>query len=159
MSQETAPATAAERVLREQEQAEAALGYDEMAPAYATVAMGKAAAKGELPERGLPPRIASRLIADEMNLDGNPSMNLASFVTTFMEPEAEHLMMLGMQKNYIDIDEYSQTYDLNTRCVDMIGSLFHCPSLPVTGSSTIGSSEAIMLAGKWLLYWCSVGVE
>jgi len=41
------------------------------------------------------------LIDDEMILDGTPRMNLATFVTTYMEKECEELMMEAARKNYI----------------------------------------------------------
>lgn len=50
-------------------------------------------------------------------------------------------------KNFIDYEEYPQCADIQNRCVNMIGSIFHAPAdgNPV-GTSTVGSSEAIMLA-------------
>jgi len=72
-----------------------------------------------------------------------------------MEPEAEELMIEGMKKNYIDFDEYPQTAEIHNRCVNMLCSLFNAPLKEEeegTGTGTIGSSEAIMLAGlamKW----------
>eukprot|EP01094_Clydonella_sp_ATCC50884_P003892 TRINITY_DN129_c0_g1_i5.p1 TRINITY_DN129_c0_g1~~TRINITY_DN129_c0_g1_i5.p1 ORF type:complete len:499 (+),score=164.85 TRINITY_DN129_c0_g1_i5:99-1595(+) len=119
---------------------------------YATRAMCHRAPKDAFPAHGLPSAVAFQLIQDELNLDGNPMMNLASFVTTYMEPEAEALMATAMRKNFIDIDEYSQTAELQNRCVNMLAHLFHAPASEGVGTSTIGSSEAIMLAGlamKW----------
>ena len=55
------------------------------------------------PQHSVPARVAHQLIKDELALDGNPKMNLASFVTTYMEPEAEDLMVQGLRKNYIDL--------------------------------------------------------
>lgn len=45
-------------------------------------------------------------------LDGNPRLNLASFVTTWMEPECDKLMMEAINKNYVDMDEYPVTTEL-----------------------------------------------
>jgi glutamate decarboxylase len=42
-------------------------------------------------------------------LDGNPRLNLASFVTTWMEPECDKLILSALNKNYIDMDEYPIT--------------------------------------------------
>eukprot|EP00339_Tiarina_fusa_P010075 CAMPEP_0117009696 /NCGR_PEP_ID=MMETSP0472-20121206/8735_1 /TAXON_ID=693140 ORGANISM="Tiarina fusus, Strain LIS" /NCGR_SAMPLE_ID=MMETSP0472 /ASSEMBLY_ACC=CAM_ASM_000603 /LENGTH=476 /DNA_ID=CAMNT_0004712041 /DNA_START=118 /DNA_END=1548 /DNA_ORIENTATION=+ len=112
--------------------------------------------KDELPQNGLGTgTLVKQMIMDELLLDGNPRQNLASFVTTWMEPEAEELMMEGMKKNYIDFDEYPQTAELHNRCVTMLSHLFNAPlggDDKGTGTGTIGSSEAIMLAGlamKW----------
>ena len=60
-------------------------------------------------------------------LDGNARLNLATFVTTWMEPEAELLMAECAPKNMIDKDEYPQTAELEQRCVNILGSLWHAP--------------------------------
>jgi glutamate decarboxylase len=95
-------------------------------------------------------RAAYQLIHDELNLDGNPALNLASFVTTWMEPEAEKIILETLNKNYIDEDEYPQTRIIHDRVIRMMGDM--CHSQEVAGTATIGSSEAIMLAllaHKW----------
>ena len=40
--------------------------------------------KNEMPEHEMPKEVAYRLIKDDLSLDGNPVLNLASFVTTYM---------------------------------------------------------------------------
>jgi glutamate decarboxylase len=89
---------------------------------------------------------AYQLVHDELNLDGNPALNLASFVTSWMEPQANALAAETLDKNLIDQDEYPQTEMIHERVVSMVGRLFHAPTnrQPV-GTATIGSSEAIML--------------
>ncbi|RHZ49337.1 hypothetical protein Glove_522g15 [Diversispora epigaea] len=103
-----------------------------------------------LPENEMPPEVAYKLIKDDLMLDGNPSLNLASFVTTYMEKEAEKLMKENLSKNFIDYEEYPVSVELQNRCVNMIARLFHAPmdnsDDEAMGVSTIGSSEAIMLA-------------
>ncbi|XAR63824.1 Glutamate decarboxylase [Bertholletia excelsa] len=111
----------------------------------------------KMPEKGTPKDAAYQIINDELMLDGNPRLNLASFVTTWMEPECDHLIMASLNKNYVDMDEYPVTTELQNRCVNMIAHLFHAPvgeEETAIGVGTIGSSEAIMLAGlafkrKW----------
>lgn len=88
------------------------------------------------------------MIKDDLSLDGNPMLNLASFVTTFMEDEAEKLMAESFSKNFIDYEEYPQSADIQNRCVNMIGRLFNAPTGKedgAVGTSCVGSSEAIML--------------
>jgi glutamate decarboxylase len=81
-------------------------------------------------------------------LDGNARMNLATFVTTWMEPQAEKLMAECLDKNMIDKDEYPQTAALEMRCVNILSRLWHAPDAEqATGCSTTGSSEAAMLGG------------
>jgi len=102
----------------------------------------------ELPDEDMPADVAYQVIHDELMLDGNARMNLATFVTTWMEPQAEKLMVECFDKNMIDKDEYPQTAELETRCVSMLSRLWHAPDeSQVTGCSTTGSSEAAMLGG------------
>jgi glutamate decarboxylase len=86
-------------------------------------------------------------------LDGNARLNLATFVTTWMEPEAERLMAECSPKNMIDKDEYPQTAEIERRCVNMLARLWNASGDgEATGCSTTGSSEACMLGGlalKW----------
>jgi glutamate decarboxylase len=120
---------------------------------YGTRYFSQSVPKYEIPEEGMPARAAYRLIQDELNLDGNPSLNLASFVTTWMEPEARLLIQDNLHKNFIDQDEYPKTAEIQNRVVNMISRLFNAPEdAESLGTSTLGSSEAIMLgllAHKW----------
>jgi glutamate decarboxylase len=94
------------------------------------------------------PDIAYQLIHDELLLDGSARLNLATFVTTWMEPQARALMADCVDKNMIDKDEYPQTAELERRCVSMLADLWNAPDVrAATGCSTTGSSEACMLAG------------
>jgi glutamate decarboxylase len=106
----------------------------------------------QLPEHGVLPRTALQVVRDELILDGNARLNLATFVTTWMEPEAEILFAECSSKNMIDKDEYPQTAELEKRCVNVIGSLWHAPLGDAVGTSTTGSSEACMLGGMALLW-------
>ncbi|MFJ8446355.1 glutamate decarboxylase [[Kitasatospora] papulosa] len=104
-----------------------------------------------LPEDPLPPSTAYRLVHDELMLDGNSRLNLATFVTTWMEPQAGVLMGECRDKNMIDKDEYPRTAELERRCVAMLADLWNAPDPASTvGCSTTGSSEACMLAGMAL---------
>ncbi|KAL4577848.1 hypothetical protein LXL04_013962 [Taraxacum kok-saghyz] len=104
----------------------------------------------KMPENSIPKEAAYQIINDELMLDGNPRLNLASFVTTWMEPECDKLIMSSINKNYVDMDEYPVTTELQNRCVNMIAHLFNAPlgeTETAVGVGTVGSSEAIMLAG------------
>ena len=101
-----------------------------------------------LPDGELPPDVAYQIIHDELMLDGNARLNVATFVSTWMEPQAEKLMAECFDKNMIDKDEYPQTADIEMRCVNILGNLWHAPdAAETTGCSTTGSSEAAMLGG------------
>jgi glutamate decarboxylase len=131
------------------------LGPEEtlITPTYASRTLTSAVPKYEIPEGEMPPAVAYNLIRDELALDGNSRLNLATFVTTWMEPEAKQLMAETFDKNMIDKDEYPQTAEIELRCVNMIARLWNAPeNEAATGCSTIGSSEAAMLGGmalKW----------
>ncbi|MBK9178338.1 MAG: glutamate decarboxylase [Acidimicrobiales bacterium] len=101
-----------------------------------------------LPDGEILPQTAYQLVRDEVMLDGNARLNLATFVTTWMDPEADRLMAETAQKNMIDKDEYPQTADIERRCVRMLADLWHSPEAEHTaGVSCTGSSEACMLGG------------
>jgi glutamate decarboxylase len=105
-----------------------------------------------LPDGPMPPSLAAHLVRGELALDGSARLNLATFVTTWMEPEAATLMAETFDKNLVDKDEYPQTAELELRCVNILAELWHAErGARATGTSTTGSSEAAMLAGMALL--------
>jgi len=104
-----------------------------------------------LPRIGMTAEEAARLIEREMVLDGIPMRNLATFVTTWMEPEAERIIQENLHTNFIDHAEYPRTAEIEQRCIRMLADLFHAPA-ETTGARTQGSSEAIML-GALSLKW------
>ncbi|MFC0601939.1 glutamate decarboxylase [Streptomyces palmae] len=119
--------------------------------------MEAAPPRHRLPDGPMAPSAAYQYVHDELMLDGNARLNLATFVTTWMEAEAATLMSDCRDKNMIDKDEYPRTAELERRCVAMLADLWHAP-LPenAVGCSTTGSSEACMLAGlalkrRWAL--------
>jgi glutamate decarboxylase len=107
----------------------------------------------ELPEHGMPGETAYELISSDLLLDGSARLNLATFVTTWMPPHAARLMAETADKNMIDKDEYPQTAEIESRCVNIIAHLWNSPKGETpTGCSTTGSSEAVML-GAMALKW------
>lgn len=117
-------------------------------PTYGSREISRAIPKYEISERGLSPATAYNIIHDELVLDGASKLNLATFVTTWMEPEARQLMMHTLDKNMIDKDEYPQTAKIEMRCANILSRLWNSPDREeAIGCSTIGSSEAGMLAG------------
>ncbi|MET9265558.1 glutamate decarboxylase [Amycolatopsis sp. NPDC004079] len=115
--------------------------------------------RDRLRDDSLPPDTALQLVRDELMLDGNARLNLATFVTTWMEPQARELMAECVDKNMIDKDEYPQTAELERRCVNILADLWHAPDpTDIMGCSTTGSSEACMLAGMALKRrWSKLG--
>ncbi|MCB1263260.1 MAG: glutamate decarboxylase [Mycobacterium sp.] len=129
-----------------------------IAPAYTGRLSTDPIPSMRLPDEAMEPAAAYRFIHDELMLDGSSRLNLATFVTTWMDPEAERLMAETFDKNMIDKDEYPATAAIESRCVAMVADLFHAENLrdddasTAVGVSTIGSSEAVMLGGlalKW----------
>ncbi|KXO92211.1 glutamate decarboxylase [Tsukamurella pulmonis] len=127
-------------------------------PAYAGRLGTEPLPRARLADEETPPLAAYRFVHDELVLDGQSRTNLATFVTTWMEPEGQALMAESFDKNAIDHDEYPATSAIESRTVAIVAHLFHAPGLDphdpasATGASTIGSSEAVMLAGlamKW----------
>ncbi|KAF7304696.1 Glutamate decarboxylase [Mycena kentingensis (nom. inval.)] len=116
--------------------------------------------KFQLPSKGVDPDAAYQLIHDELALDGNATLNLASFVHTWMPPAADKLMLENMNKNLIDSDEYPMTQIIHNRCtmerividfgtcISILADMWHAPSAQnAVGTATTGSSEAIQLGG------------
>ncbi|MBT5415238.1 MAG: glutamate decarboxylase [Rhodospirillaceae bacterium] len=120
---------------------------------YASTDLSTAIPKFKFPENQHDPRHVYSLLHDELMLDGNSRQNLATFCTTWLEPEVHQLMAECVDKNMIDKDEYPQTAEIESRCVHMLADLWHAPDGASTlGCSTTGSSEAAMLGGmalKW----------
>ncbi|KAG0667887.1 glutamate decarboxylase gad1 [Maudiozyma exigua] len=111
--------------------------------------------KFKIPAQGLSEELTYELIHNELTLDGNPHLNLASFVNTFTTPVANRLIRENINKNLADNDEYPQLIELTQRCISILAQLWKCdPNDKPIGCSTTGSSEAIMLGGlamkkKW----------
>ena len=120
----------------------------ELNPLYSQQAEASHAPRHALPLHELDPDVAYQLVRDELMLDGNSRLNLATFVTTWMEPQAQRLMSETFDKNMIDKDEYPRTAEIERRCVNMLSRLWNSPDdEQATGTSTTGSSEAAMLGG------------
>jgi glutamate decarboxylase len=124
---------------------------DALAARYGNRFLLEPAPDNQLPEHGMRSVDAMRLIGEELVLDGIPMRNLATFVTTWMEPEAARVIAENLHRNFIDHAEYPQTAEIEQRCIRMLADLFHAPG-ETTGARTQGSSEAIML-GALSLKW------
>jgi len=132
-------------------QAELGEQLDALARQYGNRFLLEAAPDNQLPEHGMRSVDAMRLLGEELVLDGIPMRNLATFVTTWMEPEAQRVIAENLYRNFIDHAEYPQTAEIEQRCVRILADLFHAPG-ETTGARTQGSSEAIML-GALSLKW------
>ncbi len=104
-----------------------------------------------IPEHAMDSIAAMRLVEQELAVEGIPERNLATFVTTWMEPEARVVIDENLHRNFIDHAEYPMTAEIEQRCIRMLAELFNAPG-ETTGARTQGSSEAIML-GALSLKW------
>ena len=106
------------------------------------------APKTKLADGSMMPETAYQIVHDETMLDGNARLNLATFVTTWMDDHANRLYAETYDKNMIDKDEYPQTAQIEQNCWKILADLWHSPNPEGTiGTSTVGSSEACMLGG------------
>ncbi len=96
-------------------------------------------------------RLVYRLIHDELELNSKPSLNLATFVTTWMEAEARQLAEESIDVNLVDHSIYPMTTEIQKRIVAIAANLLHAEYDPYEerdeyiGTATVGSSEAVML--------------
>jgi glutamate decarboxylase len=124
---------------------------EDAAMLYGTRFLTEDAPDTDFPARGMSALDAMRLVDEELALEGDPNRNLATFVTTWMEPEAHRLISENLYRNFIDHAEYPISADVEQRCIRMLADLYHAPG-ETTGARTQGSSEAIML-GALSLKW------
>nr|WP_145797254.1 glutamate decarboxylase [Kitasatospora atroaurantiaca] len=124
---------------------------------FATPLSEQVLPKHRLPDEHSLPEVVYALIHNELLLDGNAAQNLATFCTTWTDDEVRRLMDECLDKNMIDKDEYPQSAEIESRCVNILADLWHAPAgssgdTRAVGCSTTGSSEAAMLGGlalKW----------
>jgi glutamate decarboxylase len=124
---------------------------DQAATLYGNRFLTEEAPDREFPQAGMSALDAMRLVEEELALEGDPMRNLATFVTTWMEPEAQRIIADNLYRNFIDHAEYPISAEIEQRCVRMLADLYHAPG-ETTGCRTQGSSEAIML-GALSLKW------
>lgn len=119
-----------------------------MAFGYGSKEKGSVIPKYRLNEESIDPDAAKALIENQLLDEGNSRLNMATFCQTYMEKQAVELMAETLDKNAIDKSEYPQTAELENRCVNILARLWNAPKhSDYLGTSTVGSSEACMLAG------------
>src|SRR6201995_5263648 len=126
-------------------------GIDELEQRFGNRFLQSDAPSERMPQSGMPALDALRVLEEELVLDGIPVRNLATFVTTWMEPEVQRVIAENLHRNYIDHAEYPQTAVIEQRCIRMLADLWPAPGETI-GTRTQGSSEAIML-GALSLKW------
>jgi glutamate decarboxylase len=124
---------------------------EQAAKLYGGRFLTEGAPDGPFPASGMAALDAMRLVDEELVLEGDPWRNLATFVTTWMEPEAQRIVSENLHRNFIDHAEYPISAEIEQRCIRMLADLYNAPG-ETTGCRTQGSSEAIML-GALSLKW------
>ena len=120
---------------------------DVLAPTFGSRFRLAPVPKNKLPDSSMDPRAAYSLIHDELQTQGNPTLNMASFVTTIMDDECERLVKESIGVNFIDTQVYRANLEIQNRCVNILNDLFNAPDpRKAWGTQCAGSSEAVMLA-------------
>ena len=104
----------------------------------------------KIPDGPTTPEVAYQMVKDETFAQTQPRLNLATFVTTYMDEYATKLMNEAININYIDETEYPRIAVMNGKCINIVANLWNSPEKDTwkTGALAIGSSEACMLGGK-----------
>ncbi|KAJ9521406.1 hypothetical protein QJQ45_001216 [Haematococcus lacustris] len=120
---------------------------------YNSVALGTME-RHKLPENPSEPDIVYRHIQELRLFDSNPRLNLASYVTTWMEDPARQLIMDSLAVNHVDGAIYASSNDIEARCISIMAALWHAPNPQnVMGCATVGSTEACLLGGLNMKKW------
>ena len=121
---------------------------------FGSVEMREPAPSEFIPKHSTPADIAYQMVKDETFPQTQPRLNLATFVTTYMDDYGTRLMNEAVGINYIDETEYPRVAVMCGRCINMVANMWHSPEPGEwkTGAVGIGSSEACMLGGvaAWL---------
>lgn len=122
--------------------------YGPEAPPFTRPDDATAIKRHRIPSGAMLPEDAYQMVHDEVMLDGNARLNLATFVGTWMDEQANKLYAETYDKNMIDKDEYPETAAIEDNCWRILANLWNAPDADrAIGTSTIGSSEACMLGG------------
>ena len=123
-------------------------------PIFGSPQMREPAPAEYIPKHGTPAETAYQIVKDETFPQTQPRLNLATFVTTYMDDYGTRLMNEAVGINYIDETEYPRVAVMCGRCLNMVANMWHSPEETrwKTGAVGIGSSEACMLDGvaAWL---------
>ena len=123
-------------------------------PIFGSPQMREPAPSEYIPKYKTPAEIAYQIVKDETFPQTQPRLNLATFVTTYMDDYGTQLMNDAVGINYIDETEYPRVAVMCGRCINMVANMWNSPEEAEwkTGAVGIGSSEACMLGGvaAWL---------
>ena len=81
----------------------------------------------KIPDGPTTPEIAYQMVKDETFAQTQPRLNLATFVTTYMDDYATKLMNEAININYIDETEYPRIAVMNGKCINIVANLWNSP--------------------------------
>ena len=96
----------------------------EINPIFARPGEITSAPVDRFPTDSMLPETAYQIVHDESMLDGNARLNLATFVSTWMDESDNKLYSETFDKNVIDKDEYPATARIEINCWHMLADLW-----------------------------------
>ena len=121
---------------------------------FGSKTMRESAPAERIPKHRTRADIAYQIVKEETFPQTQPRLNLATFVTTYMDDYGTRLMNEAVGINYIDETEYPRVAVMCGRCINMVANMWNSTEKGdwKTGAVGIGSSEACMLGGvaAWL---------
>ncbi|KAK1780001.1 pyridoxal phosphate-dependent transferase [Copromyces sp. CBS 386.78] len=136
------------RDIRLQEKSSSSQRQNHLTPYTSSYASRDDIPKYKIPEDGTPGDTVYAMLRDELDLDGKPNLNMASFVNTYIEENAQKLFVENLGKNLSDNDEYPAMISFSDRCVSILAHLWGVQKdEKAIGTATVGSSEAVHLGG------------
>ena len=113
---------------------------------FASDQMKEPVASEFIPKYGTPAPVAYQIVKDETFPQTQPRLNLATFVTTYMDDYGTKLMNEAVGINYIDETEYPRVAVMCGRCINrIIGSMYawRCSSMAAMARTSQGCWKAL----------------
>ena len=125
------------------------MSENKFTPLYGSRFMRDSLPKTKMNQDPMDPKAAYALINSELQTQGNPSMNMASFVTTTMDPECDRLIQENIGVNYIDTEVYRANLEIQNRCVNMILDLYNAPEPSKGWGIECIGSRCVVCGHRW----------
>ena len=100
---------------------------DAKTPVFGSNEMLQPAPVDKIPDGPTTPQVAYQMVKDETFAQTQPRLNLATFVTTYMDEYATKLMNEAININYIDETEYPRIAVMNGKCINIVANLWNTP--------------------------------
>ena len=96
-----------------------------------------------------PRRSLYQMVKDETFAQTQPRLNLATFVTTYMDEYATKLMNEAININYIDETEYPRIAVMNAKCINIMASLWNSSRARKMENRSLGYRFFRGLYARW----------